>query len=203
MRLHVSSNSVREGDWELVSKAREGDQLAFSDLVRRYQDRIYNTVYGLVGDRDDADDVAQEAFVKAYRSLGRFRGNSSFYTWIYRIAVNTCLDWMKSRARRSDVPIDRDVPGSPDAASPLYRPPESADTQALRNDLHRVLQEALSALSPEFRVTTVLREIDGLSYGEISSILGCSTGTVKSRLFRARSQLRLLLEDQHGEWFSG
>ncbi len=197
MSLRESSKQSDAGDMELVAQARKGDREAFSELVRRYYERIYGTIYSLVGDRDDAEDLAQEAFLKAYRSLSSFRSQSRFYTWIYRIGVNCCLDWMKSRNRRRDVSLERE-PWGPDG---IFRHPQASDAGVLRKELQAILEQAMEALPVEYRATLVLREIDGLAYDEIAYALGCSVGTVKSRLFRSRAKLREVLEKDYREWY--
>ena len=197
MSFQESSKQSDAGDMELVAQARKGDREAFSELVRRYYERVYGTIYSLVGDRDDADDLAQEAFLKAYRSLSNFRGQSQFYTWVYRIGVNCCLDWMKSRNRRKDVSLERE----PWGLDGVFRHPQASDTGVLRKELQAILEQAMETLPVEYRATLVLREIDGLAYDEIAYALGCSVGTVKSRLFRSRAQLREALEKDYREWY--
>ncbi len=199
MSVQESSKPSDREDIELVARAREGDREAFSELVRRYYERIYHTIYSLVGDRDDADDLAQEVFLKAYRSLSNFRGRSQFYTWLYRIGVNRCLDWMKSRNRRKDVSLERE-PWGRDAVDGAFQLPQASDAGVMRRELQDILHRALEALSIQCRATLALREIDGFSYDEIAYALGCSVGTVKSRLFRARAQLREMLEHEYSEW---
>ncbi len=199
MSVPESSNSADIEDANLVARARDGDRDAFSELVRRYHERIFNTVYALVGDRDDADDLTQEVFLKAYRSLPGFRGQSRFYTWLYRIGVNLCLDWMKSRNRRRDLWLEQE--GWDGREDPVGgRRPEASDARVQRRELQAILKRALETLAPEYRSVVVLREIDGLAYGEIACALGCSVGTVKSRLFRARMKLRGVLEEAYEVW---
>ena len=202
MSVPKSSNSADIEDARLVARAREGDREAFSELVRRYHERIFNTVYALVGDRDDADDLTQEVFLKAYRSLSGFRGQSRFYTWLYRIGVNRCLDWMKSRNRRRDLSLEREGwDGFEDPVGGTR--PEASDARVQRGELQTILKRALETLAPEYRSAVVLREIDGLAYEEIACVLGCSVGTVKSRLFRARMKLRGVLEEDYEVWNKG
>jgi len=202
MLSQKSSKPSEIEDCELVARAQGGDRGAFSELVRRYHERVFNTVYALVGDLDDADDLAQEAFLKAYRSLHRFQSKSSFYTWLYRISINTCLDWMKCRNRRGDVSLERGQWQKADETSRAFRRPEASDGRVLRRELRTMLEQSLSALPLEFRIAVVMREIDGLSYEEIGRVMGCSVGTVKSRLFRARTQIRRFLESHYQEWFA-
>ena len=195
-----SSNSCERDDTRVVADVLNGDVNAYAILVLRYQDRIFRTVVALVGDSDEAEDIAQEIFVKAYASLHRFRGQSQFYTWLYRIAVNRCLDHIKSRNRRVMV---RDENGELDAAVLSLDLPsgDSTDARMTQMELQSVLETALKQLPEEYRVTFVMREIDGLTYDEISELLGCSVGTVKSRLFRARSRLQNLLRSFYLTWF--
>ncbi len=183
-------------DAELVARTRGGHREAFSELVRRHHERIFQTVYALVGNRDDADDLVQDVFLKAYCSLSSFQGQSQFYTWLYRIGVNCCLDWMKSRNRRKNLLQEKTERHEPEKA---FSHPEASDRRVLRRELQEILEEALATLPPEYRSAVVLREIDGLSYDEIASVLGCSDGTVKSRLFRARARLRTVLEKPYRE----
>jgi RNA polymerase sigma-70 factor (ECF subfamily) len=169
----------------LIAACRSGKTEAFGVLVSRYQDRLYPTVFRLTGCAEDAHDLLQEAFLRAYEKLERFHGESSFYTWIYRIAVNLALSDRRKRRHESiavflgDVPDDR-IEGNP--AAPLER--------AERDER---IQEALNALAPDHRAVVVMKEFDGLHYEEIGAMLGVPVGTVRSRLHRARCELRALL----------
>jgi RNA polymerase sigma-70 factor (ECF subfamily) len=190
------SSDASQGEGLLVAAARSGDHVAFGRLVDRYKDRIYNLALGYVGDADDADDVAQEIFVKAYGALDSFRGQSQFYTWLYRIGMNACMDWVKSRSRRVDsLSRIRDGEVRAGAGSPLPLTDVALERRELRSLLHR----ALAQLPDEYRSAVVLREIEDLSYEEIAEALSCSIGTVKSRLFRARAQLKELLKNELGD----
>ena len=186
---------------ELVARAREGDRAAFSQLVWHHQDQIHNMVYALVGDRDDADDLAQEVFVKAYRSLPRVRGGSKFHTWLYRIGVNCALDHVRSRNRRRSLALECDRCRDTDLVDPGVSSPEASDSKVMRKELQAILERALASLPPDHRAAVVLRDIDGLHYEEIAYATNCSIGTVKSRLFRARARLRKLLERDYREWY--
>lgn len=197
MRAEMSSNVVSE-DTELVRRCWEGDQGAFRTLVTRYHPRIFNLIYSLVRDRDEADDLAQEVFIKAFRSLSGFKGQAQVYTWLYRIAVNRCLDWLKNQRRHPETSLERVEVYGADGAS--LRSLGTADAEMDQRELGRALERALRALSPDYRVALTLREIDGLSYEEVADVMGCSVGTVKSRLFRARSQLQRMLADIHEDW---
>ncbi len=180
-------------DKELVAKAKKGDRQAFGRLVERYQQRVYALSYGIVRQREDAWDVAQEAFVKAYRNLGRFEGNSAFYTWMYRIAYNLSIDALRDRARRETVDLDENRRIEEALAKSGKSPMEHPDEMAARRELSSVLQTAMRKLSDKHRAIIVLREIQGLSYEEMAEVLGISKGTVMSRLFHARQNLQTLL----------
>jgi len=185
--------SRREEEKILVDRALDGDDLAFRELVERYQRRVYALAYGILRDREDAWDVAQEAFVKAYRNLARFEGNAAFYTWLYRIAYNLSMDALRARARRDVVDMDdsrvADVAASSDDAPRDADPAHVAD----RKELAAVIRQAMSKLSDKHRAIIVLREIEGLSYEEMAEVLKISKGTVMSRLFHARKNLQKLL----------
>lgn len=180
-------------DRELVAAAKGGDRQAFGKLVERYQRRVYALAYGIVRQREDAWDVAQEAFVKAYRNLARFEGNSAFYTWLYRIAYNLSIDALRERARRETVDLGEDRKLEEALSKSGHRPHAHPDEMSARRELSTVLQRAMNKLSEKHRAIIVLREIEGLSYEEMSEVLGISKGTVMSRLFHARQNLQTLL----------
>lgn len=181
-------------DLELVQRARNGERSAFGQLVERHQKKVYSVAFGILRNRDDAWDVAQEAFVKAYRNLERFEGTSAFYTWIYRIAYNLAIDTYRSKGRRDAVHFEdqtamESVLENEDKPTFNIDPAEMSD----RAELMKVLNEAIQKLSDKHRAIIVLREIEGLSYEEISQVLGIAKGTVMSRLFHARRNLQSLL----------
>ena len=178
----------------LVGHAQEGHAKAYSELVRRHQVRVYNTVYGMVGNSEDADDLAQLVFIKAFRSLHRFKGQSLFSTWLYRISVNCCLDWIKSQKRKSVVKMDDEWWNKQDDNKALFIGGERTDHRVEHGEMCDVLDQVLQQMEPTFRAVLVLRELNGFSYDEIANVEACSVGTVKSRLFRARAQLRKLLK---------
>jgi RNA polymerase sigma-70 factor (ECF subfamily) len=176
-------------DKQLVARAKSGDRRAFDLLVLKYQHRIMSLVSRYVGDADEVQDVAQEAFIKAYRALPGFRGDSAFYTWLYRIAANTAKNHLVSRARRppgSDV--DPDDAEFMDGAGAL-RELETPETHLFGEELRAVVQRALEELPEELRAAVTLREFDGLSYEEIAEVMECPVGTVRSRIFRAREAI--------------
>ena len=177
----------------LVGYAKKGHAKAFSELVRRHHMRIFHTAFGMVGNREDADDLAQLAFIKAFQSLDQFKGKALFSTWLYRISINCCLDWIKSQQRKYDVKMDDEWWFRQADGDALFAGPKRTDYRVEQGELRDVLMQVLADMPPIFRSVLVLRELNGLSYQEIASVEGCSVGTVKSRLFRARAQLRKLL----------
>jgi RNA polymerase sigma-70 factor (ECF subfamily) len=176
-------------DNRLIAECRAGKTEAFGVLVRRYQDRLYPTLFRLAGSAEDALDLLQEAFLRAYQKLGYFNGESSFYTWIYRIAINLALSELRKRRHDPDAgvgyPLEpRDERGDDDPAAAL-----------LRAERAERIQQALAALAPDHRTILVMKEFDDLRYDEIGAMLGIPVGTVRSRLHRARCELRGLLHD--------
>ncbi|HWB11719.1 MAG TPA: sigma-70 family RNA polymerase sigma factor [Pirellulales bacterium] len=169
-------------DTQLIESALAGNSAAFGELVRKYQDRLYNTMVHLVGSTEDAKDVVQDAFVKAFVKLGSFQRSSAFYTWLYRIAFNTAMS--RQRRRRETRSIDDDCGHDP--TDPAAVPAERLEQEELAAQVRR----ALETLSEEHRTVLVLRDIDGCEYEAIAEILEVPLGTVRSRLHRARLQLR-------------
>lgn len=188
----------RDDDQGLIDACRRGQTEAFGMLVRRYQDRLYPTVLRLTGSSEDAHDLLQETFLRAYQKLGLFQGESGFYTWVYRIAVNLALS---SRRRRKTVRPSVDS-SSHDSFDPPDDPSQTDPSLPLeRAERDARIQSALSALAADHRAVVVLKDLDGLRYEEIAEMLGIPVGTVRSRLHRARNELRLLLhgilEEEH------
>ena len=187
-------------DQRLIVECLRGDPAAFGVLVRRYQDRLYNTVFRLVGNAEDAQDVVQEAFLNAYQSLGGFKGDSLFFTWLYRIAVNAAISF--KRKRRVVIPIDAArgvVSGVPRGVEPpdpseLSRPGHALEQE----EQERRIQRALNRLSPEHRAVLILKDMEGQKYETMAEILQVPIGTIRSRLHRARLELRELLEKDEG-----
>ena len=177
------------GDAELVKQAQEGDKEAFRVLVQRYQRRILSVVIGVLRDSEDAQEVVQETFIRAYRNLPGFKGDSSLYTWLYRIAVNLSIDFQRREKKRTMVPFDEGLPHS-DLEPAGISPSGGEDPFALvRNrELVGKVFDAIEELTPNHRAVILLREVEGLSYEEISEVLGCSMGTVMSRLHYARKK---------------
>jgi RNA polymerase sigma-70 factor (ECF subfamily) len=184
----------RSEDEELVKASRAGDGRAYGKLVERYQRRVYALAFGILRQREDAWDVAQEAFVKAYRNLDRFAGQAAFYTWLYRITYNLSLDVLRSRGRRDTVNLEDNGAAVEQAIRDEARPEDATPNELLqRRETAQMVQTAMEKLSEKHRAIIVLREIEGLSYEEMADVLGISKGTVMSRLFHARKNLQALL----------
>jgi len=182
---------------ELVHRAKQGDDEAFGMLVEQYQDNIYGYVSRMLHDPEEAEDVAQEVFIRAYRNLAGFREAASFPTWLYRIATNLAIDAARSRkSRRADtVSLDEPVETAEGEISrQLPADRRGTVSQVESSHLQQIVAEAIAQLSAKLRTVITLYDIEGLSYEEIAEVLGCPVGTVKSRLFNARNQLRDKLE---------
>ncbi len=194
-RAHLVADEA-DSDMVYVRRVQEGDVAAFDYLVRRYRERLYSVIYNLTSNREDAADLTQEAFIKAFRSIQRFRGNASFFTWLYRIGVNTTLSQLKkNRMRRffSLDNVDEELAASDIIESLSMK--TGTERSILVKELQEKLNEALQKLSPKQRVVVVLFEIEGLGHQEISEVVGCSVGTVRSRLHYAKQQLQAHLQD--------
>jgi len=183
-------------DQQLVARVQKGDSRAFDLLVLKYQHKIFSLISRYVRDADEVQDVAQEAFIKAYRSLPSFRGDSAFYTWLYRIAINTAKNHLVSRSRR---PPGSDV--EPEQAEYFesgggLRNIETPENALFGEELKSVVKDAISALSEDLRTAITLREFDGLSYEDIADIMDCPVGTVRSRISRAREAIDVLVRRQ-------
>jgi RNA polymerase sigma-70 factor (ECF subfamily) len=180
---------VEQSDLELVRRVQRGERGAFDLLVLRYQHKVVKLVARMLRDPAEAEDVAQEAFVKAYRALGSFRGDSAFYTWLYRIAVNTARNTMASRQRR---PLDYEADLSESEQSVVesrMRHGDTPEAAALSEEIHHTVNSAIEGLPEDLRTAIVLREVEGLSYEEIAEAMDCPVGTVRSRIFRAREAI--------------
>ena len=180
----------------LVNSARRGDLKAYDELVKRYQERIYATIYHMTSNHEDANDLAQESFVKAYQALKSFKGGSSFYTWLYRIAVNKTINFLKQRKNRQHMSLndlDFNAEHDPDLVALVSDKTPRRDIGLA--ELQEKLNAALLKLSESHRMAVVLHDVQGLSHEEIAKIMHCNIGTVRSRLFYARQQLQALLAD--------
>jgi len=189
-----------DADAALVARARGGEEAAFEALVSRHEAIVYRTCRRILADPDDALDATQEAFLRAYRAIARFRGDASFRTWLVGIAINACRNRLASaeaQRRRRTESLQPASDERPDAGRALADPAPGPEADALAGELRNRLLTALAAVSPEHREVLVLREIEGLEYGELARAVGVAEGTVKSRLARARAALRAALE---GVW---
>src|SRR6266568_349352 len=198
METEATLTQVDVSDLELVKRCQAGETEAFDELVTRYRTRVFAMIYNMVHNEQDAWDLAQESFVKAWKSIKRFRRQSSFYTWVYRIVMNVTIDWLRKKQIKGAGsefndsiqlkeidPASRTVP----KAEPL--PHERME----RNEIRAKIDNAIGQLSPEHRAVILMKEIDDMQYHEIAETLGCSIGTVMSRLFYARKKLQNLLRD--------
>jgi RNA polymerase sigma-70 factor (ECF subfamily) len=180
----------------LVRRAQEGDLRAFDELVRRFQERVYATVYHMTANHEDANDLVQEAFLKAYRALKSFKGDSSFFTWVYRIAVNKTINFLKQRKNRSGMSlndVDFNAEHDPDLVALVSEKTPRRELGLI--ELQEKLNAGMQKLSEIHRLVVTLHDVQGLSHEEISKIMDCNTGTVRSRLFYARQQLQGYLAD--------
>ena len=173
----------------IIAQVCAGDANAFEALVVAYQKQVYNLALRTVGNEEDAADMTQEVFLRAYRALGTFRGESKFSVWLYRLTTNVCIDFLRSRARRQAVSLTYDDDEAEGGEMEIPDERFSPEAGLERSELREAVRRGLDTLSPEFRDILLLREIDGLSYAEIGEALQLEEGTVKSRIFRARKKL--------------
>jgi RNA polymerase sigma-70 factor (ECF subfamily) len=185
-----------EEESALVNRARQGDLAAYDDLVKRYQERIYATVYHMTSNHEDANDLAQDSFIKAFQALKSFKGGSSFYTWLYRIAVNKTINFLKQRKNRTHMSLnDLDFNAEHDPDLMALISDNTPRRAAGLTELQEKLNAALLKLSEPHRLVVVLHDVQGQSHEEIAKVMGCNIGTVRSRLFYARQQLQGYLND--------
>jgi len=183
-------------EMDLVRRAQRGDLGAYDELVRRYQERIYATIYHMTSNHEDANDLAQEAFIKAFQALRSFRGGSSFYTWVYRIAVNKAINFLKQRKNKAQMSLDDldfHAEHDPDLVALISE--KTPRREAGLAELQEKLNGAMQKLSEPHRLVVTLHDVQGLSHEEIAKIMDCNIGTVRSRLFYARQQLQGYLAD--------
>ena len=185
----MTAQTAQDSDHQLVLRSQKCDGRAFDMLVIKYQHKILSIISRYIKDNAEIHDVAQEAFIKAYRAIGNFRGDSAFYTWIYRIAINTAKNYLVSRGRRppsSDVDVeDAEFYSGSDSLKDVDTP----ENHAMRDQLETVVNNAIKALPEDLRTAVTLREMEGLSYEEIAEVMSCPVGTVRSRIFRAREAI--------------
>ncbi|MBN2452295.1 MAG: sigma-70 family RNA polymerase sigma factor [Lentisphaeria bacterium] len=183
-------------DRELIEKFKNGEQWAFESLVDKYSGRAYQIAYGVLGNREDAEEVAQDVFIRIHRALPKFRGDSEFTTWMYRIAMNLARNkyrWNKSRGGQRNVSMDAPIDGSDDANGRRFdvtEPGLSPDVRTTLDELERQAGEEMEKLPELYRQALVLRNVEELNYEDIADLLGCKLGTIKSRIARAREELR-------------
>ncbi|MCL2059467.1 MAG: sigma-70 family RNA polymerase sigma factor [Oscillospiraceae bacterium] len=189
---NASRTDIADEDAVLVKKAQNGDMDAFEELVKKYEGKVFSIASRMLAFSEDAKDAAQEAFLKAYRSLRGFRGDSKFSTWLYRITNNVCLDYLRKRDRR-ELPLDYETGGG-DGETHTVDIPSDMDVEAdvMGDEFRRIVQGAINSLPAQHRMMIVMRDVQELSYTEISGLLNLPEGTVKSRINRARKNLRTL-----------
>jgi len=198
--------SERDVDAELVARVQRGDKRAFDLLVLKYQRKIMRLLSRMIRDPGDIEDVAQEAFIKAYRALPQFRGESAFYTWLYRIAINTARNWQAASARRPSVPnVTETQDGETFSQIDNLTDISTPESLMASRQIVETVNAAIAALPEELRTAIILREIEGMSYEDIAQTMECPIGTVRSRIFRAReaiaAQLRPVLDtDSERRW---
>lgn len=188
--------SERDLDWAIVQKVQAGNVAAFDQLVQKYREHIFSIVYNMTSNREDASDLTQETFIKAFQAIARFKGKSSFFTWIYRIAINTTMTFLKKRNRRRFISyekINEEVSSS--EIFECLTAKNRSEKGALVSELQEKLNDALQKLSPKHRTVVILHEIEGLEHAQIAEITKASVGTVRSRLHYAKQQLQAYLQD--------
>jgi RNA polymerase sigma-70 factor (ECF subfamily) len=188
--------AVPTAEMDLVNRAQRGDLEAYDELIKRYQERIYATVYHMTSNHEDANDLAQDAFIKAFQAIKSFKGGSSFYTWLYRIAVNKTINFLKQRKNKLHMSLndlDFNTENNPDLVALISD--KTPRREAGLKELSEKLNEALLKLSEQHRLVMVLHDVQGQSHEEIAEIMNCNIGTVRSRLFYARQQMQAWLTD--------
>ena len=203
MQSQGDAVSERDVDAELVARVQQGDKKAFDLLVLKYQRKIMRLVSRMVRDQDEIEDVTQEAFIKAYRALPQFRGDSAFYTWLYRIAINTARNWLASNRRRPSSPTEfQNEDGETFNETDNLTDNNNPESELASREIAETVNATIESLPEDLRTAIVLREIEGMSYEDIAQTMNCPIGTVRSRIFRAReaiaAKLRPLL-DQRGD----
>ena len=191
--------SDRDLDWAIVQRVQNGEVSAFNQLVQKYRQPLFSTIYNMTGNREDATDIAQEVFIKAFQSIKRFRGQASFYTWLYRIAVNSSITFIKRAKKQRFInyeTIDETLVSS--EILEYFTTKTKTEKGALLKELQEKLNEALQKLSPKHRIVVILHEVEGMNHKEIADITKTSEGTVRSRLHYAKKMLQAFLQEYIG-----
>ena len=191
--------SDRDLDWAIVQRVQNGEVSAFNQLVQKYRQPLFSTIYNMTGNREDATDIAQEVFIKAFQSIKRFRGQASFYTWLYRIAVNSSITFIKRAKKQRFInyeTIDETIVSS--EILEYFTAKTKTEKGALLKELQEKLNEALQKLSPKHRIVVILHEVEGMNHKEIADITKTSEGTVRSRLHYAKKMLQAFLQEYIG-----
>ena len=191
--------SDRDLDWAIVRRVQNGEVSAFNQLVQKYRQPLFSTIYNMTGNREDATDIAQEVFIKAFQSIKRFRGQASFYTWLYRIAVNSSITFIKRAKKQRFInyeTIDETLVSS--EILEYFTAKTKTEKGALLKELQEKLNEALQKLSPKHRIVVILHEVEGMNHKEIADITKTSEGTVRSRLHYAKKMLQVFLQEYIG-----
>ncbi len=197
VRGPVPNDATMESDAEMIEAVKAGDATAYRGLVEKYQGRIYSVLYGIVRNREDARDLTQDAFVKAYRNLASFRADARFYTWLYRIAMNLGIDFTRRRKRSPVSGLEEDIAARDEDGGISELHSTDSPSKALeRKQLYKAIMDALETLPEQQKQVILLRELEGLSYREIAEVLDIAEGTVMSRLFYARKKLQGILADR-------
>jgi len=195
--MPLESEAPVPDDGELVTRCQRGDTAAFNELVTRYRGKIYAMIYNMVHNEQDAWDLAQDGFLKAWKSIGRFRGQSSFYTWLYRIMMNVTIDSLRRKQVGGETEFDDSIGlrNIDPASLTTPRAALSPNDKISGDEIRSRIDAAITRLTPDHRAVILMREIDGMEYQEIADSLGCSIGTVMSRLFYARKKMQTMLKD--------
>lgn len=182
----------------LIDKSKEGDITSFEELIIAHQKKAFNIAYRMLGNLEDANDVTQEAILKVYRSISKFKENSSFSTWFYSIVNNTCIDFIRKNRKSNVIYLDKEYEENGDSYKKEISDTEShtPETALEKKEVRKLVHDSINQLSPEQRKIIVLRDINGFSYQEIAEILNCSEGTVKSRISRARANLKSIIQNK-------
>lgn len=197
-------SALEQRDRKLVNQCQDGNDGAFKLLVEKYHKKVYSIALGMVHNAEDAHDISQEAFIKVHKYIDNFKGSSSFYTWLYRIVINLCIDFLRREGRYASVGYDdgqsHNANGEPVAGDPMTPVDQTWNpAQELgRREAGEQIMKAIESLSPNHRAVILMREVEGLSYREMAKVLNCSQGTIMSRLHHARFKLRKLLKDYVG-----